>query len=151
MRSWPSNQPTDWQRMGFLAILIFTALSQTCKGSFWKVLYLISCMRILVSLLCVSWRLFLYINFIFQEIVFVEVSSLIFGLFFTRLIRSDQTESFIWINIVSIFFFLYILILTFPTAAEALRLILKAQRDDENSSLDVASVSFCVKMIKSHN
>lgn len=150
MRSWPSNQPTDWQRMGFLAILIFTALSQTCKGSFWKVLYLISCMRILVSLLCVSWRLFLYINFIFQEIVFVEVSSLIFGLFFTRLIRSDQTESFIWINIVSIFFF-YILILTFPTAAEALRLILKAQRDDENSSLDVASVSFCVKMIKSHN
>lgn len=151
MRSWPSNQPTDWQRMGFLAILIFTALSQTCKGSFWKVLYLISCMRILVSLLCVSWRLFLYINFIFQEIVFVEVSSLIFGLFFTRLIRSDQTESFIWINIVSIFFFFYILILTFPTAAEALRLILKAQRDDENSSLDVASVSFCVKMIKSHN
>lgn len=48
-------------------------------------------------------------------------------------------------------FFFYILILTFPTAAEALRLILKAQRDDENSSLDVASVSFCVKMIKSHN
>lgn len=111
MRSWPSNQPTDWQRMGFLAILIFTALSQTCKGSFWKVLYLISCMRILVSLLCVSWRLFLYINFIFQEIVFVEVSSLIpcliFGLFFTSLIRSDQAESFIWINIVSIFFFKY--------------------------------------------
>lgn len=70
-------EPTDWQRMDFLAILIFTALSQTCKGSFWKVLYLISCMRILVSLLCVSWRLFLYINFIFQEIVFVEVSSLI--------------------------------------------------------------------------
>lgn len=153
MRSWPSNQPTDWQRMGFLAILIFTALSQTCKGSFWKVSYLISCMRILVSLLCVSWRSFLYINFIFQEIVFVEVSSLIpcliFGLFFTSLIRSDQAESFIWINIVSIY--LYILILTFPTAAEALRLILKAQRDDENSSLDVASVSFCVKMIKSHN
>lgn len=48
-------------------------------------------------------------------------------------------------------FFFNILILTFPTAAEALRLILKAQRDDENSSLDVASVSFCVKMIKSHN
>lgn len=48
-------------------------------------------------------------------------------------------------------FFFYILILTFPNAAEALRLILKAQRDDENSSLDVASVSFCVKMIKSHN
>lgn len=54
-------------------------------------------------------------------------------------------------NKYSIYLFFYILILTFPTAAEALRLILKAQRDDENSSLDVASVSFCVKMIKSHN
>lgn len=75
---------------------------------------------------------------------------LIFGLFFTRLIRSDQTV--IYMNKYSIYlFFFYILILTFPTAAEALRLILKAQRDDENSSLHVASVSFCVKMIKSHN
>lgn len=42
-------------------------------------------------------------------------------------------------------------ILNFPTTAEALRLILKAQSDDENSSLDVASVSFCIKMIKSHD